>query len=178
MNVGIVGAPCSGKTSVLKELEKGLQHTDIIYEFAREYLERFETIKDSTDQLYISSMQKYREEESRRKRRNFITEAPVFVGEVYGIVYFPAKFSTDYKNFDSDKYQYDKLFLMERLPCFYQDGVRYQSIKEWKFLDKTLRRAAKHFSPELIEVPYMSLEDRVAFIKENMGDIDEIKYRT
>ena len=166
----ITGAPCSGKTAVIKEIERRGFH--VIHEVARAYIDRqlsagrqLEQIKADIQQFEHHILHaKIRIEDSLWKSR------PVFFdrGIPDSIAYFnlegldpaePLKYSrrTDYR----------RVFFFERFD-FLKDEVRSEDEKIAARLNDLLLDAYGQAGYNVIMVPVLSVKDRTDLILEKL----------
>ena len=166
----ITGAPCSGKTSVLIELEgRGFRwHPEI----ARVYIDQ--------EKAKGRALEDIRENEGEFQRglvdtklkveADTDTEETVFFDRAMpdSITYYRVgKLDPKLVLPDCFKYRYKKVFIFDRLE-YVLDGARTEDDKTAEFLDKWLDIDYRMLGYDVIRVPVMSINDRVDFILTEM----------
>ncbi len=167
----ITGAPCSGKTSVINEIERrGIR---VVHEVARAYIDRQLGIGLGLDQIKADRLQferhilhtKIRIEDSLTK-----TE-PVFFdrGVPDSIAYFELEGldSTEPLNF-SRRNRYRKIFFFERFD-FLKDEVRSEDEMIAGRLNDLLLAAYGNIGYDIVMVPVMPVEDRTNLVLEGIN---------
>jgi predicted ATPase len=162
----ITGAPCSGKTTVIDRLSKLGYRT--IPEAARILVD--EEIKGGkTNEEVKSDMLKFQRrvlEMKVKTERELPTDSIIFFdrGIPDSIAYYK------YYNFNSDEVlklckekKYRKVFVLERLP-FKKDYARVENDETAANLQRLLMKAYSGLGYEVVEVPIMTVEERVSFI--------------
>lgn len=162
----ITGAPCSGKTSVIRALEN--RGYEVVHEAARAFIDEalaqgltLEEIK--ADELAF---------ERRILSAKIATESSlnadhtVFLDRAIpdSIAYFRhAGFDITEALASSRRFQYQKVFLFERL-LFKKDAVRSESIAAAAELDRLLADSYQLLGYSIIRVPVMTLLERTLFV--------------
>jgi predicted ATPase len=169
----ITGAPSSGKTTIIHELQK-LGHT-VVYEAARDYIEE----KQKTDPTFGTSKDPlpaqceiFREQLKREKEASL----PCFVeaGTTSTIIYLQVNGVEVPDGMMSNLMKYDKIFLLERNPNYVSDGVRNEYSKKIDDIEQLLEKIHKDLGYEIIKVPFISVEDRLKMILKNVRGQEEI----
>jgi predicted ATPase len=162
----ITGAPCSGKTSVLRKLEeKGFKcHPEIARVYIEQEISKGRTLEEiRTDE---GEFQKGLINTKLNLEKNTDPNNIVFfdrampdsityyrVGELNPELVFP----------DCFNYKYKKIFVFDRLDYVF-DGARTEDELTASFLDKWLEEDYKSLGYDIIRVPVMTVDDRVDFI--------------
>jgi len=162
----ITGAPCSGKTSVIRELER--QGYRVVHEAARAYIDqqlasghRLEQIK--ADKLAFEShilAAKLRIEAS------LPPEEAIFFdrGTPDSIAYFKlAGLDTAYPLDRSRRIRYRRVFFFERLG-FSKDRVRAENDQTAQQLDTLIQESYRMLGYKIVYVPALSIHRRIEFI--------------
>lgn len=158
----ITGAPCSGKTSVIREIERrGYQ---VIHEVARAYIDRQLSRGWQIDQIKADILQFERHilHEKLRIEASLKKAGPIFFdrGVPDSIAYYnlegldpaePLKYSR--------RSGYSKIFFFERFD-FLQDEVRSEDAEIAARLNDLLLEAYELAGYNVIMVPVMALNDR------------------
>ena len=166
----ITGAPCSGKTAVIRELGQ-LGHL-VVHEVARAYiddrLQHGETIAQiKADILSFERhilYQKIAIEQSLPKEETVFLDRAVPDSIGY---YILEGLDPDDPIQKSRLWRYKKIFFLDRIP-FEKDPVRSEDDKIASRLDSLLKESYRMLGYEIIFVPLMSLSDRVDFILKNV----------
>ncbi|MBW1742242.1 MAG: ATP-binding protein [Deltaproteobacteria bacterium] len=168
----VTGAPSSGKTTLVRELERlGYR---VVHEAARGYIE--------------AQMEQGRTlEEIRADKRSFETwilnakvaiEAALPKDEVIvfdraipdSIAYFEAAGLDKTEAVEkSPRNQYKKIFLLDRLP-YKTDHARIEDKETAMKLDEGLERSYRILGYEVVRIPVMSIQDRLEVI---LGEIEK-----
>lgn len=165
----ITGAPCSGKTSVIDRLkELGYQ---IEPEVARSFIEMLihqhneELLKEDIlgIQRTILSIKSERERHLPQDKQIFFDR-----GLPDSIAYY-MRHQLDYSEPLAlcDLNRYHKVFIFERLP-YEDDGIRQEDPYVAESLDYLIREAYHIVGYPTIDVPVLSIEDRVQFILDQL----------
>lgn len=163
----ITGAPCSGKTTLINELER--RGYRVFPEVAREYVDE-ELAKGRAIEEVVGDQQAFQEEVCRRKseRESSITEpGPVFLDRglpdtrayvrVRGVTEHP--WMTDC----IEGARYEKVFLLEPLPIV-ADYLRKETSEEQRTIHQAILEAYRSCGYEPVIVPVLPSEDRVQFV--------------
>ncbi|MFH0730870.1 MAG: ATP-binding protein [Pseudomonadota bacterium] len=162
----ITGAPCSGKTSVIRILEN--DGYEVVHETARALLDHalaqgltLEAIKadELTFERHVLSA-KIAAESSLNKNR------PVFLDRAIpdSIAYFrKAGFDITEPLASSRLFQYRKIFLFERL-LFQKDAVRSEDDAIAAELERLLAESYEMLGYSVLRVPVMPVVERTEFI--------------
>jgi predicted ATPase len=162
----ITGAPCSGKTSVVRALE--IRGYEVVHEAARALI----------DQSLAQglTLEKIKADELAFERRilsvKIVTESSltpdhqVFLDRAIpdSIAYFQhAGFDITEPLASSRRFQYKRVFLFDRL-LFKKDAVRSEDIATAAELDRLLADSYRMLGYSVIRVPVMTLPERTAFV--------------
>ena len=160
----ITGAPCCGKTTVLQELERlGFK---CAYEAAR-------LIIDAQLAKGLTLLELHQDELSFQRsvvdakslvEQQLDAQEIVFLDRAMpdSISYFKLKGLDPTPILPlSKKFRYERVFLFDRLPLE-QDGARIEDEQSASFLDKHLELDYRSLGYEVVRVPVMSIEERVA----------------
>lgn len=167
----VTGAPSSGKTTVLKELEK--KGYKVYEEWARVYIDsemkKGKTLKEiRKDEL---GFQKKILQLKIDFEKTLNPDATLFLdrGIPDSIAYMKlCRFDNDpIVKLASKKSSYKKVFLME-LFAYEEDYARTESQEEAKILDNLLEEAYVALSMQVVRVPKMSVTMRTEFILKNL----------
>jgi len=164
----ITGAPCSGKTSVIKALEQ--QGFRVVHEVARAYIDAelgkgksLEQIKADPDQfenhIFLTKL---------KIEASLPPNDIVFLDRAVpdSIAYFQLEGLDPGQPVEKSKaVRYKKIFLFERL-AFLEDGVRSEDDHLAARLDDLLAAAYRKLNYEIVHVPAISVDKRTAFILE------------
>ena len=162
----ITGAPCSGKTSVVKELERrGYQ---VVHESARAYIDQQLAAGKRLDQIKAD----------KRTFENHILNAKVVIestlppketiffdrGLPDSIAYFKlAGLDVDNLLEKSKRRRYRRIFFFERLG-FLKDRVRSEDEDTADRLGSLIEESYRLLEYEIIHVSVLSIEQRIDFI--------------
>lgn len=162
----ITGAPCSGKTAVIRKLEQ--LGYPVVHEIARAYIdERLregETIaRIKADVLSFERHILYKkiaiEQSLSREKIVFLDRAvPDSIG-----YYILEGLDPDDPIQKSRLWRYKKIFFFDRIP-FEKDHVRSEDEKIAQKLDGLLKESYRMLDYEIIVVPIMTINERVRFI--------------
>lgn len=167
----ITGAPSSGKTTIIKLLEK--KGYKVLYEMARTYIDgelrkgkSLKTIrKDEADfQRKIFDLKIQYERKLNPKEITFLDRAIPDSIAYYELAKVPRD---KYLDKVIKRTYYKKIFLFEKLE-FEKDYARTESKKEADRLEKLLEKAYQNLSLPVIKVPKMTVKKRLKFILDNL----------
>ena len=162
----ITGAPCSGKTAVIRELEQ--LGYPVVHEVARAYiderLQNGETIVQiKADILSFEHHILYKKIEI---EQSLLKEDTVFLDRAVpdSIGYYILEgLDPDDPIQKSRRWRYKKIFFFDRIP-FEKDRVRSEDDKIASRIDGLLMKSYRMLDYEIIFVPLMSVNERVRFI--------------
>lgn len=167
----ITGAPSSGKTTIIKLLEK--RGYKVVYEVARIFigqgLREGKTIqeirRDEGDfQRKVLDLKIHHENKLNPKRITFLDRAIPDSIAYYELLGLPID---KYLDNATKKTSYKKIFFFEKLE-FKKDYARIESKKAVERLEKLLKKAYENLPFPIIKVPKMSVGKRVKFILDNL----------
>ncbi|MGB2688224.1 MAG: ATP-binding protein [Desulfobacterales bacterium] len=162
----ITGAPCSGKTAVIRELEQ--LGYPVVHEVARAYIdERLQNgeaiARIKTDILSFERHILYKKiaiEQSLLKGETVFLDRAVPDSIGY---YILEGLDPDDPIQKSRLWRYKKIFFFDRIP-FEKDPVRSEDDKIASRLDGLLKESYRMLDYEIIFVPLMTVNERVGFI--------------
>lgn len=135
--VGIIGAPCAGKSLTTAEIYARCKllgiKTGHVKEYIAELFNQGWNMESVADQLLIYHEQLHREENFPEETEVVITDSPVLLSYFYGLlnakhtVHDEVILSKLYSLFLSNLDRYDLLVLLERAHEYENDGTRQQS---------------------------------------------------
>lgn len=167
----MTGAPSSGKTTLIKYLEK--KGYKVLYEIARIYidkeLKRGKTIKEIRKneagfQKKILDLKVHYESKLNPKKITFLDRAIPDSIAYYELVGIP---KDKYLDKIIKKTFYKKIFLFEKLELE-KDYARTESKEEVERLEKLIEKAYKDLRFPIVKVPKMNIEKRLRFIINNL----------
>jgi predicted ATPase len=162
----ITGAPCSGKTSVIKELEgRGYR---VVHESARAYIDQQLAAGRRLDQIKADE----RAFENHILNAKLVIESTLRPNETIffdrglpdSIAYFKlAGLDADTPLEKSKRRRYRRIFFFERLG-FLKDRVRSEDEDTADRLSSLIEESYRLLQYEIIHVPVLSIEQRIDFI--------------
>ena len=166
----ITGAPCSGKTSVIKALER--QGFRVVHEVARAYIDaeikkgkRLHQIKADLYQFENHIFLTKLKIEASLPQNDII-----FLDRAVpdSIAYFQLEGLDPAQPIEKSKLvRYKKIFMFEKF-AFLEDGVRVEDDLQAERIDNLLETAYRELNYEIVRVPPISVEERTAFILERL----------
>ncbi|MFH2218056.1 MAG: ATP-binding protein [Pseudomonadota bacterium] len=162
----VTGAPCSGKTTVIREFER--LGYNVVHEVARAYIDG-ELGKGKTIRQIKADIRAF---EQHILNEKIAIEASLSSGETFfldravpdSIAYFILEgLDPDEPLKKSKITRYAKIFFFERLR-FEKDAVRSEDDTVATELDRLLQESYQLLGYEIIRVPLMPVRDRVAFM--------------
>jgi predicted ATPase len=162
----ITGAPCSGKTAVIRELEQ--LGYPVVHEVARTYiderLQNGETIAQiKTD---ILSFERHILYKKIAIEQSLLKEETIFLDRAIpdSIGYYILEGLDPYDPIQKSRlWRYNKVFFFDRIP-FEKDPVRSEDDKIASRLNGLLKESYRMLDYEIIFVPLMSVNERVGFV--------------
>ncbi len=170
LKIVLTGAPGTGKTTLVKELEK--RSFTCMHEISREVI--LEARKNGTEQLFLTEpllfsekllkgrMQQYRESESLDAEMVFFDRGlpDIFAYMNYIGQDYPDKFVQVCKN-----HRYDFVFLMPPWEEIYiTDNERYESFEQALAIHNHLMKAYESLEYSVVLVPAAPVEERADFV--------------
>ena len=164
----ICGGPCCGKSTTIMALKKG---GGIICEEAATYLlktkfngENSKGVDRDTFQREIFALQEKHYEKSGKE---------IFFDRGFGdtLAYYlfdGLDIPEDLMKIAKMK-RYDKIFFLLPLDFFENNTVRPESQKEGEKISDFIRKVYRDLGYDIVEVPFMSVEERVKFIRGHLG---------
>jgi len=166
----ITGAPCSGKTAVICELER--RGYPVVHEAARAYihseLEKGKTMAQIKGD--ISAFERHILYQKIEIERSLSKDATVFLDRAIpdSIGYYLLEgLNPDDPIQKSGRWRYKNIFFFERI-TFEIDTVRSEDDEIAAALDGLLKKSYQMLGYEIISVPLMTIEDRVDFILKHL----------
>jgi len=162
----ITGAPCSGKTSVILELEQ--RGFSVVHEAARAHIDEQRVLGLTPDKIK-SDISSFEHQILSRKVDAEIGLSPdetVFLdrGIPDSVAYFTIEGLDDTAPMrESRRYRYRAVFLFERL-TFETDAVRSEDDHKAARLEALLKEAYRHLGYTLIQIPVVPIEKRVELV--------------
>ena len=179
--IGIIGAPCVGKTTLANDLALELRNlgytVEVVKEYAREYIQKLGEPKNTQTQTLI--LQKQLENEKGNKGDFLISDSPVILNLIYSLELGSLADSQDcfcYNNILETLFQlklnqfYDYLFYIPREIPFEKDGVRDNV--NMKRVDNRIRGFLSLFN-----IRYHTISDKSASKKLNKKESREHRLR-
>ncbi len=162
----ITGAPCSGKTAVICELER--RGYPVVHEVARAYihekLQKGKTMAQIKGDILAFERhilyQKIEIEQSLSKDATIFLDRAIPDSIGY---YLLEGLNPDDPIQKSGLWRYKNIFFFERI-TFEKDAVRSENDRIATALDGLLKKSYQMLGYEIISVPLMTIEDRVDFI--------------
>lgn len=167
----ITGAPSSGKTTIIKLLEK--KGYKVLYETARTYIDKElkkgktirEIRRDEADfQRRIVALKIQYEKKLNPKEITFLDRAIPDTIAYYELIGLPKDKSLEKA---VEKSSYKKVFLFEQLE-FEKDYARTEPKEKADRLQKLLEKTYRNLPLPVIKVPKMTVEKRLKFILDNL----------
>lgn len=172
-HVGVMGPPCSGKSTLaaecFAELKKKGFHATLALEFVRDGFHRGLKVEDTAHQMLVYDEQRRRETQFDGVSDVTITDSPLFLTYLYGLIVYGGS-HTDrmsltnlYDKFLKNINFYDLVVVLEPVYAYHDDGgIRTQTQEEAVqiFEDmKTLLRI--HKIPHKIFKSYDEAKDHI-----------------
>jgi predicted ATPase len=162
----ITGAPCSGKTAVIRELEQ--LGYPVVHEVARAYID--ERLQDGETIVQIKADILSFEHHILYKKieieQSLLKEETVFLDRAVpdSIGYYILEgLDPDDPIQKSQLWRYKKIFFFDRIP-FEKDSVRSEDDKIASRIDDLLKESYRMLDYEIVFVPLMTVKERVNFI--------------
>lgn len=170
----ITGGPGSGKTALIKALEKSGK--TVLHEISRKIILKAQL--DGIAQLFLTDSILFSEKLLKGrckqfKKAEFLKSESVFFDrglpdvtayiDYIGISY-PTKFSKL-----CEKHRYDKVYMLPPWKEIYtNDNERYESFEEALKIYQALKNAYKKYNYVITEVPFGSISERVQYINDSI----------
>lgn len=170
--IAISGAPATGKTTISLALEAKGHH--VFHEVAREIIQR--SLQTGSDVLPWKDVIAFSELVWSERRAHF-SEALLGTISFYdrtiidSVAYLdkdalPLKAEWEH---DCEEMRYDKVFILPVWPeIFEKDEERMETLEDCYEVDEFIRKAYTRLGYEIIEVPTLTVEERVAFIEDHI----------
>lgn len=171
----LTGGPCSGKTSVIRELEK--RGFNVLQETAKEIVAARRHILMTKEESDIRQKLIFNEQFAKEKnaeKNNFellFLDRSLIDGLAYSLLYSGEDSVKKYLPF-VEKQKYDSVFVLELLP-FNSEGFRAgnETEEEARKIHESIIKTYKSFGYEPIIVPVMPIKERVEFILKNISNL-------
>lgn len=166
----ITGAPCSGKTAVIRMLEE--RSYRVIHEVARAYIDAELTKGKTLPEIKADEwaferhilMEKVRIESTLKKDEIIFFDR----GVPDSIAYYKLNGLDAAEPFQkSAEVRYQNIFLFERLR-FSRDAVRSENEKTARQLDRLIEESYQSLGYDIIHVPLLSVEARTEFVLKHL----------
>ena len=162
----ITGAPCSGKTAVIRELEQ--LGYPVVHEVARAYIDERLKTGETIDQIKsdILSFERHILYKKIEIEQSLQKDALIFLDRAVpdSIGYYILEgLDPDDPIQKSRLLRYKKIFFFERIP-FEKDPVRSEDDEIASRLDGLLKESYRALGYDMIIVPHMTVNERVRFI--------------
>jgi predicted ATPase len=167
----ITGAPCSGKTAVIRELEK--RGFRVVHEVARAYIaeelkkgRKLEEIKAD-----VLSFERHILDRKIKIEASLPKDAVIFLDRAVpdSIAYFTLEGLNSTQPLEKSKtVRYKKVFRLERL-VFEKDLVRAEDESIATQLDRLIEDSYRMLGYDMVHVPVLSIKDRTEFILQRLS---------
>ena len=162
----ITGAPCSGKTTVIRELEQ--LGYPVVHEVARAYIDERLQTGETIDQIKtdILSFEHHILYKKIAIEHSLLKEKTVFLDRAVpdSIGYYILEgLDPDDPIQKSRLWRYKKIFFFERIP-YEKDPVRSEDGKIASRIDDLLKKGYRMLGYEIVFIPLMTVNERVSFI--------------
>ncbi|MCD6575785.1 MAG: ATP-binding protein [Nanoarchaeota archaeon] len=171
MKIVITGGPCSGKTTVIKHLEK--EGYKVLHEVPREVILEYKKLgKDHSKNVHDFQYDVLKRTIERNKmiKEGELTFLDIDIPE--GVAYFKIRGMKPPEWLISaikEHAKYHKVILLEQAPFFEKDGVRVENEETSKKISKIIEKTYRELGYEIYKVPFMELRERVKVIKKICG---------
>lgn len=167
----ITGAPCSGKTAVICELER-LGH-QVVHEVAREYIDERLQHEQTISQIKadILSFESHILQKKIEIERSRLKEETVFLDRAVpdSIGYYILEGLDPYDPIQKSRlWRYKNIFFFDRIP-FEKDPVRSENDKIASRIEGLLKESYRMLGYEITFVPLMSISERVRLILKHVS---------
>ncbi len=163
----ISGGPSVGKTTIINEFKR--QEYKTLREAARQVAEtdkRFigKSVKETNKQDFQDAIFQFQ-----KKMLENIKKGEIFSDRGLGdtIAYYKLyklKIPQELVDF-AKRFRYARVFILDFLNFYKPDSLRQENEEEQKKIHEEIIKAYEELGYEIIKVPFMSVQDRVSFIK-------------
>jgi len=162
----ITGAPCSGKTAVIRSLEQ--LGYPVMHEVARTYIDERLKTGETIDRIKtdILSFERHILYKKIGIEQSLLKEETVFLDRAVpdSIGYYILEgLDPDDPIQKSRLWRYKKIFFFERIP-FEKDPVRSEDGQIASRIDDLLKESYRMLGYEIVFVPLMTVNERISFI--------------
>lgn len=171
-HIAIVGGPCTGKTEVIKELQRR-GHT-VLNEPARELIRRQkETGGDLLPNVDVDSFQKellkmYIAKKEEVKDWLCISDTSIACGIAY---YLISGLEAPEESWEKAKeHKYDLIFLLDFLDHYENDEVRRENPEQSAKIHNFIEEVHSKLGHKIIRIPNLSVEKRADLIEKHLKE--------
>jgi len=162
----ITGSPCSGKTTVIRELEQF--GYPVVHEVARTYIDQRLKTGETIDRIKadILSFERHILYKKIEIEQSLLKEETVFLDRAVpdSIGYYILEgLEPDDPIQKSRLWRYKKIFFFDRIP-FEKDPVRSEDDKIASRIECLIKESYRMLDYEIVFVPVMTVNERVSFI--------------
>jgi len=142
IRIGLLGGPSSGKSTLAawlySRLKEDAVNTELVQEFAREYINKTGGPKNTLIQFLIYKRQKEKEDILPASVKVMITDSPTILSYIFGVVYGNIK-DQDHRHMITEMYneiihdglsRYDLLYYLEPTRPYVEDGTRKEGAEK------------------------------------------------
>ena len=171
MKIVITGSSCSGKTTVIKTLER--EGFKVLHEIPRQLIKKYkkEGINPTTNiHKFQYEILKLTLERNKNIRDDEITFLDIDIPE--GVAYFKARNMQPPEWLTSaiEKHAiYDKVIFLEQAPFFENDNVRLEDHKTSKKIGEIIEKTYEKLNYKVHKIPFIKLDERIKIIKRICG---------
>jgi len=172
VNYIIAGGPCTGKSSVIDALES--LGYNVLKEAAREVAgsdERFigKSVNEIDHELFEDAIFDF-QKDLFRELGDEVFFADAGIGDSFGYRKFRGvPVGQDLLDL-AREIKHDKVFVLDVLDFYENDELRTETREEQKIIHDYIIEAYGELGYDVVFVPVMSVEDRVSFILDKVGD--------
>ena len=168
----LTGAPATGKTTLSLELER--KGYTVFHEQARQIIQK--SLTEGSDVLPWKDLDAFTEvvwdlrikqwKDASLKTINFYDRT---VLDSYAYLIKGNIKATAQQRADMEQMRFDKVFILPVWPEIHSlDTERVETLEECHEVDRYMRQAYEELGYELIEIPYGTVDERIAFIKRHL----------
>jgi predicted ATPase len=166
----ITGAPCSGKTTVIRELEK--HGYRVVHEVARAHIDRELMMGKTISEIKadIPAFEQHILDQKIKIEASLPKNETIFLDRAIpdSIAYFTIEGLDPGGPIEKSKsFRYKNIFFFERL-IFQKDAVRSEDERIAAELDRLLQKGYQMLGYEIIHVPLAPVRDRVELVLKSL----------